>query len=121
LTGEECVECKTTVHHWYVAAVVIGVVAAFGLVLYLWWRYQQDTSEDEGRGELVMHLTNNPLQLHGQKQSPRGSLSSRVAERRSNALLAVRVLYQPVRILVGYIQVRATTLLRALHALSPFS
>ena len=93
-------------HHWYVAAVVIGSVAACGLVVYLWWRYQQDKSEDEGGGELAMQLTDNPLQAYGQKRSPRGSLSARAAERQSNVFLAVRVLYQPVRILVGYIQVR---------------
>ena len=53
-----------------------------------------------------MRLTDNPLQAHGQKRSARGSLQRRAAERRSNAYLLVRVLYQPVRILVGYIQVR---------------
>ena len=94
LTGEECVECKTTVHHWYVAAVVLGVMAACGLVGYLWWRYQQDKSKDEDAGELAMQLTDNPLQAYGQKRSPRGSLSHRAAERRSNACLAVRVLYR---------------------------
>ena len=57
-----------------------------------------------------MQLTDNPLQAYGQKRSPRGSLSDRAAERRSNAYLAVRVFYQPARILVGYIQVRGTWL-----------
>ena len=100
-------ECKTTVHRWYVAAVVLGVVAAFGLVVYLWWRYQQvKTKGDRGAGELAMQLTDNPLHKNGQKRSPRSSLSDRAAERRSNAYLAVRVFYQPARILVGYIQAR---------------
>jgi hypothetical protein len=69
-------------------------MAACGLVGYLWWRYQQDKSKDEDAGELAMQLTDNPLQAYGQKRSPRGSLSHRAAERRSNACLAVRVLYR---------------------------
>jgi hypothetical protein len=97
------------VHRWYVAAVVLGVVAAFGLVVYLWWRHQQGNTKEEGTAQLAMQLTDNPLQAYGQKRSPRGSLSHQAAERRSNAYLAVRVFYQPVRILVGYIQVRDTT------------
>jgi hypothetical protein len=103
LCASQCVECKTTVHRWYVATVVLGAVAAFGLVVYLWWRHQQGKSKDDGGGELVMQLTDNPLQAQGQT---RGSLSGRATERRNNAYLAVRVLYQPVRILVGYIQAR---------------
>jgi hypothetical protein len=101
-------------HHWYVAAVVLGVVAAFGLVAYLWWRHQHGKTKEDGDGELAMQLTDNPLQAYGQKRSPRGSLSARAAERRSTAFLAVRVLYQPVRILVGYIQVRGSRA-RACH------
>ena len=81
-------------------------MAALGLVVYLWWWYQQDQSKEDGGGELAMQLTDNPLQPHGQKRSPRGSLSARAAERRNNALLTVRVLYQPARIMVGYIQVQ---------------
>jgi hypothetical protein len=100
------------VHRWYVAAVVLGVVATFGLVVYLWWRHQQGQSKDDSGDERARQLTDNPLQATGQKWSPRGSLSHRAAERRSNAYLAVRVLYQPVRILVGYIQVRVAILLR---------
>ena len=84
---------------------VLGVVAAFGLAAYLWWRHHQGKTKEDGDGEMAMQLTDNPLQAYGQKQSPRGSLSARAAERRSTAFQAVRVLYQPVRILVGYIQV----------------
>ena len=61
-------ECKKTMHHWYVAAVVLGVVAALGLVVYLWWRHQQvpgscrtsgGKSKDDSGGELAMQLTDN--------------------------------------------------------------
>jgi hypothetical protein len=114
------VECKTTVHRWYIAGVVLGIVAAFGLVIYLWWWQQQGKTEEDGSGDLAMQLTDNPLQVYRQKRSPRGSLSHRAAERRSNAYLTVRVLYQPARILVGYIQVRGATILRALRVLGPF-
>ena len=101
-------------HRWYVAAVVLGVVATFGLVVYMWWRYQQGTaSKEDGGDELAMQLMDNPLQAH-QKRSPRGSLSDRAAERQNNAYLVVRVLYQPARILVGYIQVIFITLLRCM-------
>jgi hypothetical protein len=89
-----------------VAAVVLGVVAALGLVVYLWWRHQQGKTKEDGAGELAMQLTDNPLQAYGRQRSPRGSLSGRAAERRSHAYLAVRVFYQPARILVGYIQAR---------------
>jgi hypothetical protein len=106
LTGSECVECQATVHRWYIATVFLGVVVALGLVVYLWWRYQQDESKDKCGGELAMQLTDNPLQTYAQRRSSRGSLSGRTAERRSNAFLVVRVLYQPARILVGYIQAR---------------
>jgi hypothetical protein len=107
LTGEECVECKATVRHWYVAALVLGAVAVFGLVVYLWWQYQQDENKNDGGDELAMQLTDNPLDAYGQAWSPHGSLSRRAVERRSNAYLALRVLYQPARILVGYIQVHS--------------
>ena len=90
------------------------------MLVYLWWRYQQEgKSKDDGGGELAMQLTDNPLQVYGQKRSPRGSLAQRAAERRNNVYMMVRVLYQPVRILVGYIQVRAATML--LHALCVLS
>jgi hypothetical protein len=110
LTGEECVECVQTVHRWYVAAVVLGVVAAVSLVVYLCWQHQQGNTKKDGGGELAMQLTDNPLQAYGHKRSPRGSLSHRAAEQRSNAYLAVRILYQPARILVGYIQARGAWL-----------
>ena len=106
---------------WYLASGVIGAAAAVGLVVYLWWRHQLGRSKDNGGGELAMQLTDNPLQAHGQKRSPRSSLSGRAAEQRSNAYLAVRVLYQPVRILVGYIQVRSThKAIRLYSSIRPF-
>ena len=81
---------------WYVATVVLSVVAAFGLLVYLWSRYQQGKSKDDGGGELAMQLTDGqPAAGCGQTRSPRGSLTDRAAERWSNAYLAVRVLYQP--------------------------
>jgi hypothetical protein len=84
------------VHRWYATAVVLGVVATFGLVVYLWWRHQQGKAKEDGGGELAMQLTDYPLQVYGQKRSPRGSLSARAAERRNNVYLTVRVLYQPL-------------------------
>jgi hypothetical protein len=105
LTGEECVACKDTVHRWYVAVVVLGILVGVGLVVYLCWRHRQRQNKGSD-DEMGLQLTDNPLQLRGQKRSPRGSLSGQASERRGNVHLAVRVLYQPVRILVGYIQAR---------------
>jgi hypothetical protein len=104
LTGEECVECKTTVHRWCIATVVLSAMVAVGLVVYMWW-HRQYYQEKGASAELSAQLTDNPLQYE-QGHSPRSSWSSRVAKRRGNAYLVIRVLYQPTRILVGYIQVR---------------
>jgi hypothetical protein len=112
LTAEECVECKTTMQHWYVAGGFLVVMVTTSLVVYMWRKCKRDKSTPSG-DELTAHLMDNPVQPYGSEQrlSPRGSLSDRVAERRSKVSLGVRVLYQPARILVGYIQVRTTALL----------
>jgi hypothetical protein len=118
-TGEECVECKTTVHHWYIAAVVLSVAVAAGLLVHLCFRRRQWGQGKRGFGDQAMHQTGNPLQPYEQRarssRSTRGSLSERATERRDNAYLAVRALYQPVRILVGYIQVSGTGSSRLKH------
>jgi hypothetical protein len=103
LTGEECVACQTTMHRWYITAMILAIMITLGLVVYLWWQRQQQVKAKH-TDELVMQLTDNPVQQYGIEQQ-RGSLSGRAAERTSNLYLAVRVLYQPGRILVGYIQV----------------
>ena len=104
LTSEECVECKATNQRWYGILTLAGAVAASGLVVYL--SCCRDTSLEAAPNDLAMQLTANPLQSDG---SPRGSLSQRArstALRSGNVYILLRVLYQPFRILVGYIQVR---------------
>jgi hypothetical protein len=84
------------------------VAVACGLVAYLAWGRKQDGGT--ATGELAVQLTENPLPPYesGLERSPHGSLSHRArttAQRSSNVYIYMQVLYQPARILVGYIQV----------------
>ena len=112
LTSEECVPCSSANSNLYAAAALAGVAALGGLVIYLWLRQQrqQEGPPSDMGASLMME---NPLQSSGHgsaaMSSGRGSLADRAratAKRTGSLYMLLRVLYQPTRILVGYIQVR---------------
>jgi hypothetical protein len=84
------------------------VVVVCGLAVYAVC-YRQQKGGQAALGELTMELTENPLPAEARlKPSMRGSLSNRArttAKQSHNVYLLLRVLYQPSRILVSYIQV----------------
>jgi hypothetical protein len=118
LTSEECIECKTANHWWHGIVGGVAVLSTCGLVVYLscYHKWKRKPTGNLSMVQLMhdMQLSENPLAepLHPSRSdlqsSPRGSLSQRVrstAERSKSIYLLFRVVYQPVRILVGYVQV----------------
>jgi hypothetical protein len=108
------VECKVANQRWYGLVGLIGLVIAFGLLIYLLCSRTCARGDKASGDELSFQLsfqTDNPLTADagsGLRHSTRSSLSHRArktAERSGNVYLLLRVLYQPVRIIVGYIQV----------------
>jgi hypothetical protein len=96
---------------------VASAVFITGILFYLWVRrHQQHQAQNSVASRSIdaqLTMTTNPLQSDGLRDLSRASLSGSLAERArstaqrsSNLYILLRVLYQPVRILIGYIQVR---------------
>eukprot|EP01051_Picozoa_sp_SAG22_P005396 SAG22_NODE_319_length_12493_cov_33.326475_2_plen_727_part_00 len=103
LTSEHCTRCAAGWATLGAAGILAAVVAVCTILVYFCCRPRQ-VAVDE-------HLSINPLSSDGSdrsESSPRGSLSSRVratADHSSSVYLLLRTVYQPIRIIVGYMQV----------------
>jgi hypothetical protein len=108
LASEKCVECKAANQWWYGAAALACVATACGVAYLACCRPVEQPDSVTMTSEHLVQLTDNPLQPERVRKTPRGSFSQSAratVQRSSNIYLMLRVLYQPVRILVGYIQV----------------
>jgi hypothetical protein len=85
-----------------VVAVLAAMVGA-GLAYYFCCVRQPATDDDPSA--LQIQLTDNPLQPNFSPQEGRLSRSGAAVQRSKDAVMLVRVVYQPFRILVGYMQV----------------
>ena len=109
LDRDDCVKCSVTNSNPYAAGGLLAVVFILVGIVYLWRR--RDKQRSGSSRELSQGLYANPLQGSPEGQGPRGSTSSglgkaaAVAQKSTDVYMLLRVVYQPVRIIVGYIQV----------------
>ena len=109
LDRDDCVKCSVTNSNPYAAGGLLAVVFILVGVVYLWRR--RDKQRSGSSRELSQGLYANPLQGSPEGQGPRGNTSSglgkaaAVAQKSTDVYMLLRVVYQPVRIIVGYIQV----------------
>ena len=102
LDRDGCVRCSSTNSNPYTLLLLLAMACVVAAVIYLWRR--RDRGPD-GNAELVQ-LVANPLQggnLRASSSSSSGGGKVAAVAQKSHVLL--RVVYQPVRIIVGYIQV----------------
>ena len=119
-TGELCNVCEddfvfvdklcescTTVNSSPVLYLIVAVIAAMAVGVAYAKHLQRTQEVSSSSGLLHAQLTtDNPLQSDSyESMDTRQSLSKATAQRTDDAYMVVRVLYQPGRILVGYIQV----------------
>eukprot|EP01051_Picozoa_sp_SAG22_P000975 SAG22_NODE_33_length_27588_cov_104.174652_6_plen_536_part_00 len=122
LDRDECIECSSTNSSPFALGMIIGSLCVLvGLVL-LWkrWGKRQEVPPPRPTNiffeELSEQLTANPLQreqaapFDGRRSfnsigSSRRELALTTAQKTTDLYLLFRVVYQPVRIIVGYIQV----------------
>ena len=106
LDQHNCVECSATNSNPYTAAALLATVCVLVALVYLWRRRNRAAGRVD-HIDLTEGLTANPLQ--DSPESIRASASSgkvaAVAQKTTNLYTLTRVVYQPVRIIVGYIQV----------------
>eukprot|EP01051_Picozoa_sp_SAG22_P002087 SAG22_NODE_89_length_21278_cov_16.698758_6_plen_888_part_00 len=110
LDRDDCVECSSTNSNPFAAMLLLGAVCVIAAAVYMWRRRSRGVGD---MAELSQGLIANPLQ--NSPVNPRGSSSSSsgggkaaaqaVAQKSSDLYTMLRVIYQPVRIIVGYIQV----------------
>eukprot|EP01051_Picozoa_sp_SAG22_P004150 SAG22_NODE_215_length_14950_cov_4.960676_1_plen_689_part_10 len=122
LDRDRCIACSGANSSPYAAGVaLIGSVCLVLGLIYLWTRYKKDQRRPERStgisvDEMSEHLTANPLQPSPQHSSFSNSTTESFGSRRELALaqtaqrstdlfILLRIMYQPVRIIVGYIQV----------------
>lgn len=107
LNRDECVECSATNSNPFAAGGLLAVMLVVAGLIYFWRRRGWGQSGER----LSEGLIRNPLQSSPQdsrRSSSYGSLTrttSSVVQRSTDVYTLLRVVYQPVRILVGYIQV----------------
>eukprot|EP01051_Picozoa_sp_SAG22_P000944 SAG22_NODE_31_length_27697_cov_7.384376_15_plen_379_part_00 len=113
LDRDDCVECSATNSNPYAAGTLLGAACAVAAAVYLWRRRSRGVV---GNVELSQGLVANPLQLSGgsgsgvnlrasSSSSSGGGKAAAVAQKSTDLYTLLRVVYQPVRIIVSYIQV----------------
>ena len=97
-----CTSVNSSPALYLIASAIVLAAAGLGYAKYV----QRSTGADRPTGLLHAQLTtDNPLQSDSESTDNRQSLSMATVQRTDDAFMLLRVLYQPVRILVGYIQV----------------
>ena len=111
LDRDDCVECSATNSNPYTAGALFGAACVVAAMIYFWRRRGCGGVESNvGLSGLIA----NPLQV-GSSSTPNlrvssssssgGGKAAAVAQKSSDLYTLLRVVYQPVRIIVGYIQV----------------
>jgi len=99
---EACTSVSSSPALYLIASAIVLTAASLGYAKYL----QHSTGADRPTDLLHAQLTtDNPLQSDSESSDIRQSLSMATVQRTDDAFMLLRVLYQPGRILVGYIQV----------------
>ena len=107
LDRDDCVQCSSTNSNPYTFLLLLAAMCAVAAAIYLWRRRGSEP-------ELSQGLITNPLQggvgdvasLRGSPSSLSGSgKAAAIVKKSTNLFTLLRVVYQPVRIIVGYIQV----------------
>ena len=97
-----CTSVNSSPALYLIASAIVLTAAGLGYAKYV----QRSTGADSPTDLLHAQLTtDNPLQSDSESTDNRQSLSMATVQRTDDAFMLLRVLYQPVRILVGYIQV----------------
>ena len=111
LDRDDCVECSATNSNPYAAGALVGAASVVAAAIYLWYRRG---CGPEGNAEPLQGLIANPLQvfngsgvnLRGSASSGSGKAAAAMMQKKTTDLYTLlRVVYQPGRIIVGYIQV----------------
>ena len=104
MVDESCTECNMVSKSPVLTVVaVLAVIIGAGLAYYFCCVRQSTTDDDPSA--LQIQLTDNPLQPNFSPQEGRLSRSGAAVQRSADAVMLARVVYQPFRILVGYMQV----------------
>ena len=108
LDRDDCVQCSSTNSNPYTALLILGLVCAFVAAIYLnKWRRRRREFGDADAHEFglianpLQYWSSSPVNLRGSSSSSPG----RVAAVAQKSTVLLRVVYQPIRIIVGYIQV----------------
>ena len=108
LDRDDCVKCSTANSSPLAVGGLLAVACFLAGLIYLWRRRRTGRAETALSGELTERLQANPL--HGSPRESQGSSSgpgkaATVAQKSTDIYMLMRVVYQPVRIIIGYIQV----------------
>jgi hypothetical protein len=106
LEDGECQLCSDVNSSPVLPLLAFAIVALFGGVVYTKHTHRAEASSSANSLEAQL-TTDNPLSQSGSYESmdKRQSLSMATVQRTDDAYMLLRVLYQPLRILVGYVQV----------------
>jgi hypothetical protein len=104
LKDHVCQPCTDVNSSPVLPLVVIAVIVLIVGVAYAKRHQRSEPSSSAGLLEAQL-TTDNPLQSAYDSMDKRQSLSRTTVQRTDDAYMLLRVLYQPVRILVGYVQV----------------
>jgi hypothetical protein len=107
MVEERCDKCSAINSSPYTIIALVGLAVAVVLLVSVW--YKRSNSNMDGESTPQEQLTDNPLQIEtSEVQAARSSLSrtaNKTIQRSDDAMMLLRVMYQPFRILVGYGQV----------------
>ena len=108
LDRDDCVKCSTANSSPLALGGLLAVVRLLAGLIYLWRRRskQPGSRAENTSEELSEGLHANPLHGSPQGHSPSGpGKVAAVARKSTDIYMLMRAVYQPVRIIVGYIQV----------------
>ena len=104
MVDESCEKCGVVSSSpVYMVLAVLSMIIGAGLAYYVCC--VRSPANDDSTSALQIQLTDNPLQPSSAPQEGRVSRSGVTMQRSEDAVMLARVMYQPARILVGYMQV----------------
>ena len=104
MVDESCEKCGVVSSSpVYMVLAVLSMIIGAGLAYYVCCVCSP--VNNDSTSALQIQLTDNPLQPNSVPQEGRISRSGVTMQRSEDAVMLARVMYQPARILVGYMQV----------------